>query len=187
MNLQYFIETYGYAAVVVGTFFEGETVLVLGGIAAQLGYLELPFVILSAFFGTLLGDQLFFFLGRFRGQRFLKKRPQLQPKIEKVSNALHRYGTYLIFAYRYIYGFRSITPFVIGMSSMAAGKFIPLNILAALLWATIIGVLGFLFGEAFKVFLGNIQHYQVAILLTVAVVGIILFAFHYFRNKRRSD
>jgi membrane protein DedA with SNARE-associated domain len=54
----------GYAAVLVGTFLEGETVLVLAGIAAHRGYLDLPLVIGAAFLDTLFGDQLYFFLGR---------------------------------------------------------------------------------------------------------------------------
>ena len=64
MTLQSLIDTYGYLAILVGTFFEGETILVLGGFAAYRGYLHLPWVIIAAFVGSLCGDQLFFFLGR---------------------------------------------------------------------------------------------------------------------------
>ncbi|HYB20914.1 MAG TPA: hypothetical protein VEH09_08285 [Thermodesulfobacteriota bacterium] len=35
-------DTYGYWAILVGTFFEGETVLILGGFVASQGYLNLP-------------------------------------------------------------------------------------------------------------------------------------------------
>jgi membrane protein DedA with SNARE-associated domain len=45
------ISAYGYYAVEAGTFFEGETVLVLAGFAAHRGYLELPLVIACAFAG----------------------------------------------------------------------------------------------------------------------------------------
>jgi membrane protein DedA with SNARE-associated domain len=53
VTLESIIETYGYWALLVGTFFEGETVLVLGGFAAHRGYLTLPWVILAAFIGSL--------------------------------------------------------------------------------------------------------------------------------------
>ena len=52
MLLEELITTYGYAAVGIGSFLEGETVLVLGGLAAHRGYLELPWVIVYAFLGT---------------------------------------------------------------------------------------------------------------------------------------
>ena len=42
------------------TFLEGETILVLAGLAAHQGYLVLTWVILAAFLGSLCGDQLFF-------------------------------------------------------------------------------------------------------------------------------
>ena len=75
MTLEHLIDSYGYIVVLIGTLLEGETILVLGGIAAKLGYLELPWVITCAFTGTLLGDQFFFFMGRYKGHAYLEKRP----------------------------------------------------------------------------------------------------------------
>ena len=64
---------FGYMAILIGTFLEGETILVLGGFLAHRGYLHLPWVIASAFAGTFAGDQLYFYLGRFKGMKGLKK------------------------------------------------------------------------------------------------------------------
>jgi membrane protein DedA with SNARE-associated domain len=50
--------------VLVGAFFEGETIVVLGGFAAHRGDLVLPGVIAGAFAGSLAGDQFAYFLGR---------------------------------------------------------------------------------------------------------------------------
>ena len=50
MTLESIVDTYGYLAVLLGTFLEGETILVLGGFAAHRGYLALPWVIVAAFF-----------------------------------------------------------------------------------------------------------------------------------------
>ena len=60
MDLQSIIENYGYAAILIGTFLEGETILMLAGLAAHQGYLVLTGVIFAAFLGSLSGDQLFF-------------------------------------------------------------------------------------------------------------------------------
>jgi membrane protein DedA with SNARE-associated domain len=40
MTLESILDPYGYLAVLVGTFLEGETILVLGGFAAHRGYLQ---------------------------------------------------------------------------------------------------------------------------------------------------
>lgn len=57
--METFVQTYGYWAILIGTFLEGETILVLGGLAAHMGYMDLNGVILAAFAGSLSGDQLF--------------------------------------------------------------------------------------------------------------------------------
>ena len=41
MSLEALISHYGYAAVAIGTFFEGETILVIAGFASHQGYLAL--------------------------------------------------------------------------------------------------------------------------------------------------
>ena len=57
------ISRWGYLGFAVGTFFEGETVLVVGGALAHKGLMSLPGVALSAFMGSLLGDQFWFLIG----------------------------------------------------------------------------------------------------------------------------
>ena len=74
MDPQSIIENYGYAAILIGTFLEGETILELAGLAAHQGYLVLTRVILAAFVGSLCGDQLFFYFGRKHSQAVLSRR-----------------------------------------------------------------------------------------------------------------
>jgi membrane protein DedA with SNARE-associated domain len=59
MSAETAISTYGYVAIAIGGFFEGETILVLAGFAAHRGHLHLPWVIVWGFLGTLCGDQLY--------------------------------------------------------------------------------------------------------------------------------
>jgi membrane protein DedA with SNARE-associated domain len=49
---------------------------------------------------------------------------------------------------------------MIGMSAVRAGQFISLNAVGALVWAIVVGTAGYLFGEALKVFMDNIRHYE---------------------------
>jgi membrane protein DedA with SNARE-associated domain len=173
MSLEALISTYGYPAVGIGTFFEGETILVLGGFAAHSGYLQLPWVIVWAFIGSLCGDQLFFYIGRFQGDAVLEKRPHWKPKAEKVFALLDRHQNWLIVAFRFIYGLRTVTPFLIGASGISPLRFLILNVIGASVWAIVFGSLGYLFGQAMDVVLGNIKRYELlvfGILITVAVL-----------------
>lgn len=181
--LEHFIETYGYWALLVGTFLEGETILIIGGFLAHRGYLSLPLVILAAFIGTLAGDQLFFFIGRKKGKVFLDKRPSWKPNIEKAHNLLDRYQTLLIIGFRFLYGLRTVTPFVIGMSRVKTAKFIILNFIGALVWAMIIGSAGYFFGTAFEAVLGNIKHIEAELMIAIGFTGLVVWIAHFYRNK----
>ncbi|MGD8386693.1 MAG: DedA family protein [Desulfobacteraceae bacterium] len=178
------IDTYGYLAILIGTFLEGETILVLGGFAAHRGYLHLPWVILMAFIGSLLGDQLFFFLGRWRSQVFLARHPVWNVRIEKVHRLLERYRTPLILMFRFLYGLRTVIPFVIGTSTVPTVRFIFLNALGAAVWAASVGAGGYLFGSALELFIGNIKQLEVYAFGLIAVIGGFIWAGHFLRRRR---
>ena len=84
MSLAILVSTYGYAAIALGAFFEGETVLVLGGLAASQGYLALPGVCAAAFLSTLCADLVWFHLGRAKGPALLEKRPSWKARSAKL-------------------------------------------------------------------------------------------------------
>ena len=184
--LEHIIETYGYLALVVGTFFEGETILIIGGFAAHRGYLSLPLVIASGFLGSLAGDQLFFFIGRKKGKGYLEKKPLWKPKIEKVHSLLERHQTSLIVGFRFFYGFRTVTPFVIGTSRVKTVRFIILNIIGALLWAMAIAGGGYLFGAAFEALLGSVRHIEAEIMIFLACVGAVIWIIYFYRQQHRG-
>ena len=69
LDLPGLIDSYGYLAVAIGTFLEGETILALGGLAAHRGYLSFRDVVIVALLCGFAGDQFFFFLGRYHGDR----------------------------------------------------------------------------------------------------------------------
>ncbi|MCW8858357.1 MAG: DedA family protein [Deltaproteobacteria bacterium] len=182
--METWIEHYGYLAVLVGTFLEGETILILAGFAAHRGYLELPWIIAAAFVGTLFGDQLFFFLGRRHSDFLLKRKPHWKPRMERVQNLINNYKILIIISFRFLYGLRTVTPFALGMSQVPLRLFITLNVLGALVWAVVIGVAGYLFGQALESFLGDLKHYEYRVLLGLAGVGLIVWLIHFWRSRK---
>ena len=185
MSLVELLEQYGYAAVLVGTFFEGETILVMGGFAAHQGYLTLPGVIAAAFFGSLAGDQTAFLLGRRYGG-WVKRHPRLRPGIERATALLEQRGTLLLLGFRFVYGIRNLTPLAAGLSRIPALRFLGLNVIGAALWAVAVGSLGYAFGRGFTLLLERAKHFEEAVLVTLALVGVIVAAVQFIRRRRRD-
>ena len=185
MSLEELISTYGYAAIGIGTFLEGETILILGGFSAHRGYLELPWVIVCAFLGTLAGDQLYFYIGRAKGRDLLEKRPAWKSKSDKVFLLMEKYDVWLVLGFRFLYGIRTVTPFLIGTGSISSFRFLVLNMLGASVWAVTVGTMGYLFGHALEAIVGNIKHYELLIIVILIGAGVVSWLVH-FAHKERS-
>jgi membrane protein DedA with SNARE-associated domain len=180
-----FLETFGYLAVVVGTFFEGETVLVLAGLASHRGYLSLPAVIAAGFVGTLAGDQLYFQLGRRRGEAFLARRPRLRARIGRARGFLERHHVAFILGFRFLYGLRTVSPFAIGMSDVPFARYLLLNAIGALIWAVTIALLGYSVGQSAEIVLGRAREIEAWLFAGIAATGAIVWLVYLVRTRAR--
>lgn len=187
MNLPELLDSYGYAALFVGTLLEGETVLVLAGFAAHRGYLSLPLVMLAAFAGSLLGDQLYFQLGRRKGEAFLRRRAGWAPRVERVQDLIKRHHLPFILGFRFFYGLRTVSPFAIGMSDVPTRRYLMLNLIGAALWSATVASLGYFVGEAAEALLGQIRRYELGIFAGIAAVGAILWGTNFARRRRQRN
>lgn len=178
------LDQFGYLAILVGTFLEGETILILGGFAAHRGYLDLPLVLLAAFIGTFGGDQLFYFLGHRHSQALLARRPRWQPRIDKARRLIHAHRTLVILSFRFIYGLRTVIPFTLGLAEIPLRIFLPLNLLGALLWSVAIGVAGYWFGHALEIFFGHLKELEPWIMGGIVLIGVIAWFGHWALSRR---
>ena len=184
MSVESLIIHYGYWLLFFGVLLEGETFLVIGAFLAHRGYLSLPLVMLTAFLSTISTDQFYFWLGRTKGSVFLEKRPAWQAGVAKVNAKLQRWQTGLVIGFRFIYGLRSVTPFVIGMSGFPARRFLLLNLTGGVIWVLVIGSLGYAFGHAMELALEDMRKYELWIILGIFVVGTAVGAYHLLLRHR---
>lgn len=104
----HFISQYGYAALVIGSLAEGETVTLLGGVAAHQGLLKFPLVVLSVALGGMIGDQVLYLCGRRFGGKLLRRFSKHQDKIERAQKLIQRHPYLFVIGTRFMYGFRVI-------------------------------------------------------------------------------
>jgi len=164
MSLVRLIHVYGYLAILIGCFLEGETILLLGGVAAEQGYLSLPGVIAAAFIGSMSGDQLFFYIGRRYGPGLIERKPRLKKAAVRLQGWIESYQTSLVLGFRFLYGLRSAAPFVFGISGIGRRRFALLNALGAAVWAVVLGYGGYLAGHVFVTATAYFKHYELAVL-----------------------
>ncbi len=185
-TLSELIASYGYLAILIGTFLEGETILILAGFAAHMGILELSWVIVYAFAGSFSGDQLYFYIGRRYGPRIIAKRLSWQENAEKVYKHLHRHQNLLILSFRFFYGLRNVTPFAVGAAHVSRLRFFLLNMIGAIVWAVVFAYAGYLFGEAFRLFLSDFKRYELYVLVALVFIAILVWLITLLRNRRRA-
>ncbi len=170
------ITSYGYWALFVGTFLEGETFFLLAGIAARKQLLNPYYVALAAMAGGFIGDQLFFFLGLWRGNDILRRSRRMSRKADEVKKLVRKHAVALILSSRFLYGLRMVIPLACGISHIPPWRFMLLNFASALLWTITFGGLGYFFGGWLSNNLSLFKNMQivVAVLLTVMVGTVIV-------------
>ena len=185
--LEAIIAQYGLVAVFIGTFLEGEIVVVAGGFLSRLGFLTLPSVFAVALVATFLGDQFFFYIGRKKGSAFLEKRPHLHKRAEKVHDLIHNHQNKILFLYRFLYGLRIPTLLAMGTSELSTRKFVLLNLINSLVWTSVFVFGGFFFGEFFTYLIGNVKEFEKEIIIGIGAVAIIVWLISLIRNREEYN
>ncbi len=162
-----YLETYGYVFLFLGTFLEGEAVLILAGYFAFQAKLNIFGVFSIALAGSFLGDQLYFYLGRWRGLWFINLFPMMAKKFRRGLKLIEKYGVFVAFISRYTYGFRILLPVILGMTSLSKIKFLYLNLASAFTWAAIFSMAGYLFGKSASLIIEDLDRYEPYIILAL--------------------
>src|SRR5579864_7258338 len=148
----FYVVTFGW------TFVEGETFVLVAGFAAAQGLLSAPLLLLAAWSGSFAGDQCYFWIGRRYGLRLLSHRPRWRERVDKALAWVKRYDKWFVLSFRFIYGIRNFSSFALGISGIGWRRFLVLNLVAALVWATVFVGAGFFCGRAFERMLGELAH-----------------------------
>ena len=136
-----------------------------------------------AFCGAFAGDQMFFQIGRRQGKRLLLRHPKWLPRVHRIRVYLERYRIPMLLGFRFMYGFRILTPLVVGVSGFRTRPFVLLNALGAALWAVVIAWVGYTFGRLVELLLGDVRTYQLWIAGGLAAISLAVWALR--RRARR--
>ena len=138
---------YAYLGAFIWAFFEGETfVLAASALGAATGAVDPWWLLFSVWFGSFLGDQTWFTLGRRFGPRIVRRIKGADEKVAKVNVLLNRYGTWFILSFRFLYGIRNVASAACGLAGLNWARFAVLNFIAAGIWASSFVAAGWFLG-----------------------------------------
>jgi membrane protein DedA with SNARE-associated domain len=156
-NLEPFVHEYGAAAVMVILTFEslglplpGESVLVLASVLAGRGQLSLPLLMLAAWAGAVMGDNIGYLIGRRLGRilivRYGSKIGITADRLSQVEAVFGRYGSVTVAFARFVNVLRQLNGVVAGMLKMDWRRFLFFNALGGALWVSVWTLTGFYLG-----------------------------------------
>jgi membrane protein DedA with SNARE-associated domain len=173
------LKEYGYIVLFAWSILEGELGLVMAGIMSHTGDMILPIALMVGAFGGFVGDQIYFYIGRFNKKYIHNKLRSQRRKFAIAHLLLKKYGWPLIFVQRYMYGMRTVIPMAIGLTKYSSRDFAIINFVSAVFWAALTIIPAFYFGDELLKLLAWIKsHWYFAIPLVITIVGSISFMFN---------
>ncbi len=184
---------YGYAALIgsmmfgiIGLPIPDETLLMFAGYLVSTNSLQLHYVMLSAFSGSVAGISLSYAVGRRYGMPLLLKLhiPFFsKEKLELASDWYRRFGKWFLIVGYFIPGVRHLTAFTAGVSGLRYRSFGIFAYTGALLWSSTFVLLGKLVGEQWKAVSGEIQS---KLLLGAGIVAVVMIAIAALQRMSQS-
>jgi membrane-associated protein len=160
-----------------------ETSVILAGVLASTGDLNLVLVILFAAGGAILGDNIAYWIGRKVGHRIVDRwfKGERRKQVDWAHKQVQERGGYLIVIGRFIPGGRTAVTLSCGMLEMPWRRFIAFDVAAGLVWGTYAALLGYVGGRTFEE--NPFKGFLLAFAVALAIAGVIE-AYRWFRRRR---
>lgn len=142
-HFQTLFNTWGYFLLFFYSLGSGFVGIVAAAILSSMGHMDIKLSMLAAGLGNAVGSCLLALLGRTQKKQLQAYLIKHRRKFALVHVWIHKYGVWLIFFNKYLYGIKTIVPLAIGFSKYSLKKFAWLNVLSCALWALILGGVAF--------------------------------------------
>jgi membrane-associated protein len=175
---------FGEAALFIGFILPGETAVIVAGVVASKGHVNVVTLCVLVVVSAIVGDTVGYEVGRKYGTRLIAL-PVVRSRrasIERALEGLRRRGLTYVFVGRFTAFLRAVMPGLAGMSRLSYRRFLLANASGALLWGIAYTLLGYFAGTA----LNSIERVSGWVGIGVLVIVIGVFISLYF-VKRRAE
>ncbi len=175
---------FGEAALFVGFVLPGETTVIVAGVIAASGRVNIVALAALVVVAAIVGDSVGYAVGHRYGERLLQHRAFSRHRDELTSamEGLRKRGPVYVFVGRFTAFLRAVMPGLAGMSKMHYRRFLVANALGGLVWGVAYTLLGYFSGtqltriEKYSSWVG----YGLVVLFLGAVVTL------WLRRRRRA-
>ena len=165
----------------------GETMVIIGGVAAGQGEQSLLLVIVAGASGAFLGDNTAYYIGsKLSGfiERHAAKREKWQARLDWAAQQIRLRGGVLLITARFIPGGRSVLTISSGITHQPKAWFMGWIALAAAIWATYAAGLGYFGGKTFED--NHTKAFLVAFSLSIGMT-ILVEVVRHFRSRGKAE
>jgi membrane protein DedA with SNARE-associated domain len=181
------IQSFGYPGIFVLMLFNScaipipsEVILPFAGFLANMGKLSLPLIIITGILGDFIGSIIAYCLGFFLEEALLlnliKKYGKFilltQHDYIKATTWIKKYGTPVVFIGKMTPGIKSFISVAAGITEIKFIKFIIGNILASLIYVSLVSYIGFYLGSKWNTLGGYFRKFEIVIVVVIVIAFI---------------
>ncbi len=178
-----FLIHYGLAAVALLAIVDGDLTLILAGVIAHLGLFRLPAGIAAGSVGAFTGDTVFYIVGR-TNRRWIQNTRLYRRMGPRAESLFRRFGVGQLFAMRPVYGTRIATLILFGVRGVPFWRFALFDTLSCLVWATLLGLLGFALSNSAAWLVGEVKSVEVVVAGALIVTVLVIVGLRRLRYQR---
>ena len=173
-------------ALFVGFVLPGETVAVLGGVAAKLGHVPLWGVLLTVIAAAIAGDSVGYQIGRHFGPRVLGLRilDKRRARLEQAEDFLARRGGAAVFLGRWVAFFRAVMPALAGTAKMPYPTFLVFNAAGGIAWGATVVLVGYAAGASYATVEKTLGRGTALIALGIVLVALAIWRIRKHRAEK---
>ncbi len=179
----------------IGFFLPGDSLLVVAGLFAAAGKLNLWIMLVSLFVAAVVGDAVGYYSGRKMGKAiFSRPKSRLfNPKhLEKAHAFYEKYGGKTIIIARFVPIVRTFAPIVAGAAEMSYKKFLAYNIFGGFFWVTSMLFSGYFLGGLVEKAVQNLfgiegfklEDHIDKVVIVIVFLSILPMIFEYLKSRR---
>jgi membrane protein DedA with SNARE-associated domain len=163
---------------------EGPIVSILGGFLASTGHLNIYLAYLTVVLGDLVGDTLYYSLGKFGGINIIKKYGRFlrmdSNSVAGLESHFQKHAGKTLVIGKFSHGLGSIVLFAAGLGKVPYRRFFWYNLFSTMLKSFILITIGYYFGYAYQKIDVYFDKAAYVIPMGIVIIGLV---YYYFTKK----